>query len=118
MLYLPIPACGEAYTNDLGAVYACTVGCTVDVNTVIGDDGMTEVTMISNMMDLMLLSRLMDMLSVSSSSSVNDDSNSEWSDEVDVYVPEVCVIVCNCVCCVCVINVCECQQSMSHIPSG
>ena len=88
---LSIPACSEAYTNDAGAVYACAVGCTVDVDAIVGDDGMTEVTMISNMMDLMFLSRLMDMVSVSSNTiSVSDDSSSEWSNEVDVYVPEVC----------------------------
>ena len=80
-------------------MYACTVGCTVDVDAIVGDDGITEMTMISNMMDLMFLSRLMDMVSVSGNSiSVSDDSSSEWNSEVDVYVPEVCSGVCVCVC--------------------
>ena len=102
LLFAPWSACNEAYTHDAEAVYACTVGCTVNVDAVVGDDGMTEVTMISNVMDLMLLSRLVDLFSISSSNLIpvsDDDDSNEWSsNELDVYMPEVCVCVCVCVC--------------------
>ena len=84
-------ACYEAYISDNGAAYACSVGCGVSVQTVI-DNKIAEISTINNLMDVLFVSRVMDMLSYDGEP--RGDSREVWGNEVDMYVSEVCTSVC------------------------
>ena len=86
-----VTACYEAYTANVGAAYACSVGCGVSVDMSVNDE-IAEVSVMNNLMDVLFVTRVMDMLSP------NDDGNprgnvEEWGEEVDVYLSEVCKCV-------------------------
>ena len=73
--------------SDNGAAYACSVGCGVSVQTII-DDEIAQISMMNNLMDVLFVSRVMDMLS--NDGEARGDTREVWSDEVDVYLSEVC----------------------------
>ena len=98
-------ACNEAYSSDTGAAYACSVGCGISLDVAIDND-MIQISMINNVMNMLFVTQVMDMLSYDDN--VPTDINGEWSNEVDVFVSEVCVCVpvCVTVCVtVCVVDV-------------
>lgn len=87
-------ACYEAYISDNGAAYACSIGCGVSVQTVI-DDEIAQISTMNNLMDVLFVSRVVDMLSYDGEP--RGDARGVWGDEVDVYLSEVnimCVKTC------------------------
>lgn len=83
-------ACTEAYASDIGAAYACSVGCGVSVDSVISSE-LAQISVINNLMDVLFVSRVLDMLSYDDEAQV--DISDQWGSEVDVYVSEVSGII-------------------------
>jgi len=83
-------ACIEAYAYDTGATYACTFGCGVNLDAVVASE-IAEISLVNNLIDMFFVSRVVDMLSHDDEVS-NNDVTEEWSDEIDVYMAEVCVL--------------------------
>ena len=50
-----------------------------------------QISVINNLMDVLFVSRVLDMLSYNDES--QSDTNEEWADEVDVYLSEVCNVI-------------------------
>ena len=50
-----------------------------------------QISVINNLMDVLFVSRVLDMLSYNDES--QSDTNEEWGDEVDVYLSEVCNVI-------------------------
>ena len=82
-------ACTEAYASDVGLAYACNVGCGVSVDAVISSE-IAQISAINNLMDMLFVSRVLDMLSYDDE--VQVDISDQWGSEVDVYVSEVSVV--------------------------
>ena len=89
MVCIVVVACYEAYSADIGAAYACSVGCGVSVDMTVNDDEIAQVSVMNNLMDVLFVTRVMDMLSPYDD---NPRGNvvEEWGEEVDVYLSEVC----------------------------
>lgn len=83
-------ACNEAYAYDTGTAYACAFGCTVRLDTVVTNE-IVQISTINNLMDMLFVSRVVDMFSYDTEVS-RDDVSEEWPNEVDVFVSEVCVV--------------------------
>ena len=84
---LSYTACYEAYAPNNGAAYACSIGCGVNVDTVVDDD-IAQISTMNHLMDVLFVSRVMDMLSYDGDRS--GEAGEEWGNEVDVYLSEVC----------------------------